>query len=304
LKEDKEKAAIAQEAKQNEYNEQKNKFDESKNLLDSNKTKAAAAKKAFDDFAANGDATQKAALKKAMEKAQADQLAAETANLNFQKAFDKVNNELLLKEEEARQKQIQEQKNEVFNTAKQDVKTYEMIKKQLENKIATVKKVIANIPATDATNRKSEMEAKLASQEAALAEVGKMITKGSANFDRIKKASDADKAAEVQRKNEAKVADGKREMERNKDNLAKLVTQITDAQKIIDTTKSTTKKAATTEAINKLKEQKSGLEKANTRIQKQIDAFNAAEKKKGDDQYTSDKVEIAKLQGLLNTAKG
>jgi hypothetical protein len=62
----------------------------------------------------------------------------ETENNAIQAVFDKVNEELRRQEDESRSKQLQQQKNEIFNSAKEDRDNFKMVADSMTARLAQI----------------------------------------------------------------------------------------------------------------------------------------------------------------------
>jgi hypothetical protein len=62
----------------------------------------------------------------------------ETENNAIQAVFDKVNEELRRQEDESRSKQLQQQKNEIFNSAKEDRDNFKMVADTMTARLAQI----------------------------------------------------------------------------------------------------------------------------------------------------------------------
>jgi hypothetical protein len=142
LRGDEEKAKIAQTAKENEYKVLNNKYNDSKTKIDTFLTTRDAAKKTWDDYKKKDGATdaKKKEYENAYNAAVKEYDGAKKTYDTIATNFTKLANEKQRIEEAAREKKLEQQKNKVYNTARDDAKNYSMIKKTLEPIIATLKK--------------------------------------------------------------------------------------------------------------------------------------------------------------------
>jgi hypothetical protein len=154
---------------------------------------------------------------------------------NFAKSvFEGVNEELRLQQEAARNKQLEQQRNQVFNGAKADVELFDSVKKTLDDRIAQLQGVLAELQG--AAERDEDAiamrESQLEGQRAAMAATIEMQKRSTDNLRKIEEAEAAERAAATQRDAAAAVD----QMRRDKKELTTKITEVTTQLETVNKT--------------------------------------------------------------------
>lgn len=139
-----------------------------------------------------------------------------------------------------------------------------MIKKTLEPIIAGLQKRLQSADSDEA--EKANITAILTKYQNAAEQANKIITAGEDNFERIKKATQADQANEQERKITEQVEEGQRLIEENKGKVTEIEGKIAAQLKAKEATKDQKKITAATNAIEALNKQKKQIEDASKRF--------------------------------------
>lgn len=139
-----------------------------------------------------------------------------------------------------------------------------MIKKTLEPIIAGLQKRLQSADSDEA--EKANITAILTKYQNAAEQANKIITAGESNFERIKKATQADQANEQERKITEQVEEGQRLIEENKGKVTEIEGKIAAQLKAKEATKDQKKITAATNAIEALNKQKKQIEDASKRF--------------------------------------